>query len=166
MRLLLSLMCAHPGKKLLFMGAEFGQWPEWRDHGQLEWQQLEAAAHRQLRDCARQLNRLYLTTQQFHRSDCEPEGFRWLDLHNAEESVWAFARRAGGAQQGASVICVFNATPVPREGYEVAVGQPGPYRKLYDSDAVDFGGSGYNHQAQVEASAAGAFGHRIRSLCA
>ncbi len=158
-RLLLSLMCAHPGKKLLFMGSEFGQWPEWRDHGQLEWQQLEFAAHRQLRDCARQLNRLYLTTQQFHRSDCEPEGFQWLDLHNAEDSVWAFARRAGGAQQGASVICVFNATPVPRAGYEVAVGQPGLYRKLYDSDAVDFGGSGYNHQAQVEASPAGALGH-------
>ncbi len=158
-RLLLSVMCAHPGKKLLFMGSEFGQWSEWRDHAQLEWQQLESAAHRQLRDCARQLNHLYLTTQQFHRSDCEPDGFQWLDLHNAEDSVWAFARRVGGAERGTPVICVFNATPVPRAGYEVTVGQGGAYRKLFDSDAVDFGGSGYNQQTQVEASPAGEFGN-------
>jgi 1,4-alpha-glucan branching enzyme len=159
-RLLLSVMCAHPGKKLLFMGSEFGQWSEWRDHEQLEWQQLESAGHRQLRDCARQLNHLYLTTEQFHRSDCDPEGFHWLDLHNAADSVWAFARRSGG-QGGATVICVFNATPVPRDAYEVGVVQPGRYRKLFDSDAAAFGGSGYNRQSEVQASPASAVGHAL-----
>ena len=159
-RLLLSVMCAHPGKKLLFMGSEFGQWSEWRDHEQLEWRQLESAGHRQLRDCARQLNHLYLTTEQFHRSDCDPEGFQWLDLHNAADSVWAFARRSGG-QGGATVICVFNATPVPRDAYEVGVAQPGRYRKLFDSDAAVFGGSGYNSQSEAQASPASAVGHAL-----
>jgi 1,4-alpha-glucan branching enzyme len=158
-RLLLSVMCAHPGKKLLFMGSEFAQWPEWRDHAQLEWQQLESAGHRQLRDCARQLNHLYLTSQQFHGSDCDPDGFQWLDLHNAADSVWAFARRSVGRDGGSPIICVFNATPVPREDYEVEVGQLGRYRKLFDSDAADFGGSGFNRQSELEASTAGAFGH-------
>ncbi len=158
-RLLLSMMCAHPGKKLLFMGSEFGQWPEWRDHAQLEWQQLESAGYRQLRDCARQLNHLYRTTRQFYESDCDPAGFQWLDLHNEADSVWAFARRTGGQAGGSTVICVFNATPVPREGYEVAVGQLGRYRKLFDSDADEFGGSGYNRQSDLEAATGGAFGH-------
>jgi 1,4-alpha-glucan branching enzyme len=160
-RLLLSMMCAHPGKKLLFMGSEFGQWPEWRDHSQLEWQQLESAGHRQLRDCTRELNDLYRGTEQFHRSDCDPEGFQWLDQHNAQHSVWAFARRSAG-QDGGSIICAFNATPVPREGYEIGVAQPGRYRKLFDSDAVAFGGSGYNRQSEVEASPASAFGQSLR----
>jgi len=158
-RLLLSVMCAHPGKKLLFMGSEFGQWSEWRDHDQLEWQQLESAGHRQLRDCARQLNHLYLATEQFHRSDCDPEGFQWLDLHNAADSVWAFARRSAGQGGGATVICIFNATPVPRDAYEVVVAQPGRYRKQFDSDAADFGGSGYNRQSEVRSSPANAVGH-------
>ncbi|MEO7207851.1 MAG: hypothetical protein ABI356_14505 [Steroidobacteraceae bacterium] len=74
--------------------------------------ELEAAGHRQLRDCARQLNHLYLTTEQFHRSDCDPDGFQWLDLHNAADSVWAFARRSRGQHGGAAAICIFNATPM------------------------------------------------------
>jgi 1,4-alpha-glucan branching enzyme len=160
-RLLLSMMCAHPGKKLLFMGSEFGQWPEWRDQAQLEWQQLAALEYQQLRDCARQLNRLYLATQQFYRSDCDSDGFQWLDLHNAQDSVWAFARTEGGQHSGSTVICIFNATPVPREGYEVGVAHAGRYRKLFDSDAAEFGGSGYNRQPEAEAAAAraGSFGH-------
>jgi 1,4-alpha-glucan branching enzyme len=158
-RLLLSMMCAHPGKKLLFMGSEFGQWPEWRDQAQLEWQQLASLEYQQLRDCARQLNRLYLATRQFYRSDCDSDGFQWLDLHNAEDSVWAFARTEAGQHSGSTVICIFNATPVPREGYEVGVAHAGRYRKLFDSDAAEFGGSGYNRQPEAEAAGAGSFGH-------
>jgi len=156
-RLMLSIMCAHPGKKLLFMGSEFGQWSEWREGAQLEWQQLESAAHRQLRECARQLNHVYLASPQFHGSDCDPEGFHWVDLHNPDESVWAFARRS--RQDPVSpIICVFNATPVPRDGYEISVEQLGPYRRLFDSDDTAFGGSGYNQQLEVEASSNSAFG--------
>ncbi|HEY2781634.1 MAG TPA: 1,4-alpha-glucan branching protein GlgB [Steroidobacteraceae bacterium] len=160
-RLFLSLMCVHPGKKLLFMGSEFGQGAEWRDSTQLEWQQLESPSHRQLRDCARQLNHLYLASPQLHGSDCASEGFQWVDLHNPDESVWAFARRSVAGETGSPIVCVFNATPVPRDGYEVGVGQPGGYRRLFDSDDPAFGGSGYNRQLEVQASSDSAFGRPL-----
>jgi 1,4-alpha-glucan branching enzyme len=151
-RLLLSFMCAHPGKKLLFMGSEFGQWREWRDNDQLEWAQLAIPEHQGLRDCVRDLNNLYRATPQFYGSDCDHNGFRWVDLHNADESVWAFARLAVGQDAGAPVTCVFNATPVPRDGYAIGVADPGQYRKLFDSDTERLGGSGYNQQSQMSAS--------------
>ena len=156
-RLFLAYMCAHPGKKLLFMGSEFGQWPEWRDHDQLEWPQLAAAEHAGLRDCARELNHLYRSTPQLYGSDCDREGFRWVDLHNADESVWAFARLS--ADSGAPVTCVFNATPVPRDGYCIGVADPGNYRKVFDSDAARFGGSAYNQQSSSSAEHPGAQGY-------
>jgi len=151
-RLLLAYMCAHPGKKLLFMGSEFGQWQEWRDYEQLEWGQLAAPEHSSLRDCVRCLNHLYRATVQFYGSDCYADGFRWVDLHNADESIWAFARRSVGDDGGAPITCVFNATPVPREGYRVGVTEPGSYRKLFDSDEARFGGSGYSRQLEVSAA--------------
>jgi 1,4-alpha-glucan branching enzyme len=160
-RLLLAYMCAHPGKKLLFMGTEFGQWQEWRDHEQLEWSQLAVAEHSALRDCVRDLNFLYRTTPQFYGSDCDHEGFRWVDLHNADESVWAFARLAVGGDAGSPITCVFNATPVPRDGYRVGVAEAGTYRKLFDSDDVKFGGSGYNRQEEAGAALEGAHGYPL-----
>jgi 1,4-alpha-glucan branching enzyme len=158
-RLMLSYMCAHPGKKLLFMGSEFGQQQEWRDYEQLDWPQLANPEHASLRDCARVLNRLYLANPQLYGSDCDPEGFRWLDLHNANDSVWAFARLVTGQDAGAPIICIFNATPVPRDNYEIGVADGGTYRKLFDSDDPSFGGSGYNRQAQVEGSHRAVSGH-------
>ena len=153
-RLFLGFMCAHPGKKLLFMGSEFGQWQEWRDYEQLEWPQMAAAEHAGLRDCARELNHLYRATSQLYGSDCDREGFRWVDLHNADDSVWAFARLDAGS--GAPVTCVFNATPVPRDGYCIGVADPGSYRKIFDSDAARFGGSAYNRQSCSSAEHSGA----------
>ncbi len=158
-RLLLSYMYAHPGKKLLFMGSEFGQWQEWRDHGQLEWAQMAAPEHSRLRDCVRELNHLYRGAAQFYRTDCDRDGFRWVDLHNADESIWAFARLAAGADGAAPITCVFNATPVPRDGYGIGVAEPGTYRKLFDSDDAKFGGSGYNRQFVVQAEPNGAQGY-------
>jgi 1,4-alpha-glucan branching enzyme len=154
-RLLLSYMCAHPGKKLLFMGCEFGQWQEWRDHGQLEWPLLANPEHSGLRDCVRDLNHLYRTSAQFHGSDCDRNGFRWVDLHNADESIWAFARLSVGGDAGAPIICVFNATPVPREEYHIEVPEAGAYRKIFDSDAAQFGGSGYNTQSELQTAGEG-----------
>jgi 1,4-alpha-glucan branching enzyme len=158
-RLFLAYMCAHPGKKLLFMGSEFGQWQEWRDEGQLEWSQLAVAEHRGLRDCVRDLNHLYRGAPQLYGSDCDHEGFRWVDLHNADESIWAFARRAVGGDAGAPITCVFNATPVPREGYGLGVAEQGSYQKVFDSDDVKFGGSGYNRQSRLSAAPVGAQGY-------
>jgi len=158
-RLLLAYMCAHPGKKLMFMGTEFGQRQEWRDHEQLDWQQLEAPEHAGLRDCTRDLNRLYRAQAQLHGSDCDPGGFRWVDLHNADESVWAFARCAVGADTGAPITCIFNATPVPRDAYGIGVAGAGEYLKLFDSDHAAFGGSGYNRQSATQAVRQGAQGY-------
>jgi 1,4-alpha-glucan branching enzyme len=154
-RLFVAYMCAHPGKKLLFMGSEFGQRQEWRDDDQLEWIQLTDPRHQELRDCSRELNHLYLAMPQFHGSDCDHEGFRWVDLHNANDSVWAFQRRSTGQDSGAPVVCIFNATPVPRDSYSLAVTDAGEYRKIFDSDESRFGGSGYNHQSNLMARAGG-----------
>jgi len=158
-RLLLSFMCAHPGKKLLFMGSEFGQWQEWRDYEQLDWPLLQVPEHLALRDCVRALNHLYRSTPQFYGSDCDHEGFRWVDLHNADESVWAFARRSTGGDQGQPITCVFNATPVPRSGYRIGATDPGRYQKIFDSDDVRYGGSGYNGQSEVYAAEENAQGY-------
>ncbi len=152
-RLMLADMCAHPGKKLQFMGTEFGQRQEWREYDQLDWPQLQDLAHLGLRDCVRELNTLYRATPQFHGSDCDHDGFRWVDLHNAEASVWAFQRRSTGQDAGAPIICLFNATPVPRDQYAIGVADAGEYRKIFDSDDVRFGGSGYNKQPQVGTTA-------------
>jgi 1,4-alpha-glucan branching enzyme len=160
-RLLLAYMIAHPGKKLLFMGSEFGQWREWRDSEQLDWQLLEHATHAQLRDFVRDVNRLYATRPQLYGSDADHDGFRWVDLHNADESVWAFQRRCTGDDQGAPLTCVFNATPVPRNGYWLGVTQQGEYRKLLDSDAERYGGSGYNTQTSLAAAAPGSQGYPV-----
>ncbi len=145
-RLLLSYMGAHPGKKLLFMGSEFGQWCEWRHEDQLEWAQLQDPGHAALRDCVRELNLLYRGMRQLHAADCEPEGFRWLDLHNATDSVWAFQRQCPPDGAEGVVVCIFNATPVPRDRYVLHVPLAGEYRKIFDSDDTRFGGSGYNRQ--------------------
>lgn len=158
-RLFMSYMCAHPGKKLLFMGSEFGQWHEWRDHEQLDWPLLAVREHAQLRDCVRELNHLYRDTVQLHAGDCERDGFRWLDLHNADESIWAFERRTVGPEAAPGVTCVFNATPVPREAYAIGVAAPGRYRKIFDSDDARFGGSGFNRQSEIFAQSAGAHDH-------
>jgi len=160
-RLLLAYMIAHPGKKLLFMGSEFGQWQEWRDYEQLDWQLLAQMPHAQLRDFVRDANRLYASHPQLHGSDADHEGFRWIDLHNADESVWAFQRLCTGSDAGAPLTCVFNATPVPRNGYRLGVPQPGEYRKLLDSDAIRYGGSGYNGQTSIDATAPGSQGYEF-----
>jgi 1,4-alpha-glucan branching enzyme len=151
-RLLLAYMTAHPGKKLSFMGSEFGQWHEWRHSEEIDWRLLGDPSHRALADFVRELNRLYLASPQLHGSDCDHEGFRWVDLHNADDSVWAFQRRCTGGDQGAPLTWVFNATPVPRDHYGIGVAEPGQYRKLLDSDDPRFGGSGYNRQSLVMAS--------------
>ena len=153
-RLLRAYMTAHPGKKLLFMGCEFGQWREWRDADGLDWHLLDDPRHRMLLDYNRELNRLYAAAPQLHGSDVDPEGFGWLDLHNAAQSVFAFERRATGGDGGAPLVCVFNATPVPRDDYWIGVGAPGEYQRLLDSDEPRFGGSGYNHQPRVSATVA------------
>ena len=162
-RMFLSYMAVHPGKKLLFMGCEFGQWHEWRADEGLDWALLGHDTHRQLRDCVRDLNRLYATSVQLHGSDCDGDGFAWIDLHNASQSVFAFERRATRGDLGAPLVCVVNATPMPRNDYRIGVEAPGRYAKLFDSDDRRYGGSGYFPACEVSSTDAGAHG-RIHSL--
>ena len=162
-RLLLAYMTVHPGKKLLFMGSEFGQWQEWRAAAGLDWQLLAEPRHRQLADFNRDLNRLYASAPQLYGSDCDPEGCAWIEPHAASLSVFAFERRATGGDAGAPLICVFNATPVPREGYLLGVDAGGSYDTLVDSDDPRYGGSGYHRETHLSASEVPAHG-RPRSL--
>jgi 1,4-alpha-glucan branching enzyme len=148
-RLMLGYMTTHPGKKLMFMGGEFGQWHEWRDYEDLAWGSLEHPHHRQLHDWNRALNVLYRDLPELHASEHSWEGFRWIEPDNRDESVFAFLRQRLPREGGTQLIIAFNATPVPRDGYVLGVPEHGRYRKILDSDDPAFGGSGYWPQAEV-----------------
>ena len=147
-RWLRAYMTAHPGKKLLFMGSEFGQSREWDHDRSLDWPESEAPAHRGLVTLNRELNALYAREAALYASDPDAEGFRWIDADNAEQSVFAFLRRDPAAPAARPIVCVFNATPVPRDGYRIGVERPGTYQKILDTDAGRFGGSDYDTRGQ------------------
>ncbi len=151
MRLLLTFMTAHPGKKLLFMGQEWGQWQEWRESASIDWHLLEDDKHRSMQRLTRDLNRFYAHHPQLYGSDADGDGFRWIDLHNAGESLFAFLRLATRGDRGEPLVCLFNATPVPRDDYWVGVPELGDYITHIDSDAAIYGGSGYRKQGGVSA---------------
>ncbi len=101
----------------------------------------------------RELNALYEREPALHASDPDPEGFRWIDVDNAEQSVFAFQRRNPAMPGAPPLLCVFNATPVPRDGYRIGVDRPGDYQTVLDTDAARFGGSGYASRTQWTADA-------------
>ena len=148
-RLMTGYMTAHPGKKLMFMGGEFGQWHEWRDYEDLAWASLQHPHHQQLQSWNRELNRLYRTSAALHTGDHDAQGFRWLDVDNREDSVFAFLRRHPSDDDVPPLIFVFNCTPVPRPDYPLGVPRAGGYRKRLDSDASCFGGSDHARQAGI-----------------
>ncbi|MFL6550683.1 MAG: 1,4-alpha-glucan branching protein GlgB, partial [Povalibacter sp.] len=154
-RLLIGYQAVHPGKKLMFMGGEFGQWHEWRDYEDLAWAALAHPPHRQLQDWNRALNHLYRNYPELHGSEHDWQGFRWMEADNRDESVFAFIRRRLPSEGGTYLLCIFNATPVPRPGYIFGAPEAGTYRKVIDGDAVEFGGSGYSNQTEVPAPAEG-----------
>ncbi|NCC53173.1 MAG: 1,4-alpha-glucan branching protein GlgB [Spartobacteria bacterium] len=139
LRCLYTYMYAHPGKKLLFMGDEIGQWNEWDCHHSLQWDLLQHDAHRKLKQCVQDLNKVYLENPALYEVDFNWEGFQWIDFHDADQSVISFVRRA--EQPEDSVICVFNFTPVPREGYRVGVPLKRMYEQIFNSDSEYYGGS-------------------------
>jgi 1,4-alpha-glucan branching enzyme len=143
-----GFMYGHPGKKLLFMGAEFAQVREW-DHDQsLDWHLLDDPMHRGVQSLVRDLNRLYRSQPALHRRDCSPEGFAWIDHSDHAQSVLAFVRQDGAAAHGADhVIVVCNFTPVPRHGYRMGVPQAGWYREVINTDSNFYGGSNLGNAA-------------------
>jgi 1,4-alpha-glucan branching enzyme len=149
LRLLYAYMYAHPGKKLLFMGGEFGQWEEWNHDGSLQWDLLRWETHQGVQRFVRELNRLHRETPSLHEFDFRPEGFEWIDFRDVENSVVSFLRR--GKEKDDGIVCVFNFTPVVREGYRLGVPFPGRYREVLNSDAAAFGGSGSGNFGSVTA---------------
>jgi 1,4-alpha-glucan branching enzyme len=157
-RLFLTFMTAHPGKKLLFMGQEWGQWREWRESASIDWHLLADEKHRGLQRLARDLTHFYRNRPQLYASDHDSDGFRWIDVQNAADSMLAFLRVAPRGESGAPIVCVFNATPVPRNDYIVGVPAAGEYRVEIDSDASVYGGSGYCTQRAIQSSAQASHG--------
>jgi len=152
LRLLLGWQWLHPGKKLLFMGGEFGQWHEWDHDRSLDWHLLELPSHRGVQSWVRDLNRVYRSEPSLHASDFSPEGFEWIGEGDPGLSVLAFARRAPAGGSDAPVVVVCNFTPVPRHNYRVGVPRGGHWGELLNSDALIYGGSGQGNLGGIEAA--------------
>ena len=146
-----AFMWAHPGKKLLFMGQEFGQLREWNFAGELDWHLLTEPSHAGLRQCVRDLNLLYRVTPALHARDCEAEGFQWIVVDDARQSVLAWLRWGSAGDLPVAIVCNF--TPVPRFDYRVGLPFPGRWREVMNTDASAYGGSGLGNLGGVEASA-------------
>lgn len=151
LRLLYTYMWTHPGKKLLFMGCEFGQWTEWQDSGQLEWHLTQYDPHFKLRNLVRDLNKLFTSDRALHELDFSGEGFEWIDLHDSEQSVLSFIRKAKDPKD--LVVVVLNFTPVPRESYRLGVPAPGFYREVFNSDSDNYGGTNLGNAGGVHSEA-------------
>jgi 1,4-alpha-glucan branching enzyme len=149
LRAYLAFMWAHPGKKLLFMGQEFAQRSEWSEARGLDWSLLDEPAHRGVQNLVRDLNRLHRDIPALHARDCEPEGFRWLVVDDAENSVFAFLRLDGAG--GPPVAAVFNMTPVPRENYRLGLPFAGRWREALNTDASIYGGSNIGNFGWINA---------------
>jgi len=148
-------MWAHPGKKLLFMGGEFGQRREWTHEGELEWWVTERPEHAGVRRWIRDLNRVYRSEPSLHEVDFSGAGFEWIDANMAEVSVTAFVRKS---RSGALVLVVTNFTPMPRRNFLVGVPQRGIWREILNSDAREYGGSGWGNLGSVESAPVGVHG--------
>jgi 1,4-alpha-glucan branching enzyme len=149
LRLLLGYQFAQPGKKLLFMGGEFGQWREWNHDAALDWHLLEDPRHEGVQRWVEDLNRLYREEPAMHELDADPAGFEWIDPNDAEASVVSFLRKARSVDDLLLVVCNF--TPVPRPNYLVGVPQGGHWREVLNGDAELYGGSGQGNVGGVEA---------------
>jgi 1,4-alpha-glucan branching enzyme len=156
LRLLYGYQWLTPGKKLLFMGSEFGQGPEWDHDGELAWDQRHLPSHAGVERLVRDLNALYASEPALHRAELEVEGFEWVVVDDADNSVVGFLRT--GEDGDRPVLAVLNATPVPRPGYRLGVPAPGRWEVLLDSDGVRYGGSGLRGEGVAEAEPVGSHG--------
>ena len=150
-----GFMFAHPGKKLLFMGGEIAQEREWNHDSSLDWHLLDDPMHRGVQAVVRDLNHAYRSLPALHQQDCVAQGFEWLELHDSEQSVLGFLRRAA---DGRIVVAVCNFTPVPRWGYRLGVPLPGHYRERINTDSEIYGGSNMGNAGGVMAQDIGSHG--------
>jgi len=148
LRLLYGYMWAHPGKKLLFMGGDIGQWREWHHERGLDWEVTHGADHAGVQHWLRDLNRAYRETPALHQVDFSTDGFQWIDMHDSDDSVITFLRLA---KDGRPVLVACNFTPVVREGYRIGVPLGGRWREALNSDAPFYGGSGAGNLGGADA---------------
>ena len=151
LRALYGYMWAHPGKKLLFMGGELGQWREWNDDQSLDWHLLDEPAHRGVQTLLRDLNKLYKDEPALWEADVTPAGFEWIDANSAAENIVAFLRNAPEAKR--QIVCVCNFSASPRKGYRLALPSVGSYRVILNTDAAVYAGSDSVPLDSIEATA-------------
>jgi 1,4-alpha-glucan branching enzyme len=150
LRLLFSYMYAQPGKKLIFMGGEFGQWNEWYHEASLDWHLLAYPSHSGVKRLVQNLNTLYRYEPALHELDFHPDGFEWIDCSDAQSSVLGLIRKGSSSEDILLAVCNF--TPVPRFNYRVGVPRSGYWREILNSDSREYGGSGHGNLGGVEAS--------------
>jgi 1,4-alpha-glucan branching enzyme len=161
LRALYGYMYGQPGKKLLFMGGEFGQWREWNHDESLDWHLLADPAHAGLSRWVEEVNAMYRREPALHELDFDPAGFEWVDCNDAERSVLTFLRK--GRSTGDIILVVCNFTPVPRHNYRVGVPRGGGWREMLNSDGREYGGSGQGNIGGAEAAPISAQG-RLHAL--
>ncbi len=149
LRLLFGYQYTHPGKKLLFMGQEFGQWAEWNEDRGLDWGLLNWPMHVQMQNWVRDLNLLYKAQPALYQRDFDPTGFRWSEPNDAEQSVLTYLRFAENSADFLVVGCNF--TPVPRYNYRIGVPAPGHYMEILNSDSAYYGGSNIGNLGGLDA---------------
>jgi len=149
LRALYGHMWGHPGKKMLFMGGEFGQWWEWNHDDSLQWHLLDFERHKGLQQYVSDLNRLYQSEPALHEVDFDWQGFQWIDLHDSDNSTLTYIRYA--QDRNNLLVCACNFTPVPRVQYRMGVPRGGYYRELLNSDSELYGGSNMGNGGGVHA---------------
>ncbi|MBW3566222.1 MAG: 1,4-alpha-glucan branching protein GlgB [Acidobacteria bacterium] len=155
LRALYSMMWTQPGKKLLFMGCEIGQWAEWNHDAQLSWPDANDSYRNGLLRFVGKLNTMMREQKALHELDSEPSGFEWIDANDALNSVLSYARKD---RDGNRLICVINLTPEPRPEYLLGCPDPGSWRVILNSDEKDLGGSGYPIRTEIESAPIAAHG--------
>jgi len=151
LRLLYAYQYAHPGKKLLFMGEEFGQRQEFSEARSLDWHLLQWESHRGLQRLVGDLNKLYVQEPALHEVDFDWPGFEWIDANDADNSIFSFARHGKAPKD--LIVVILNATPVLRGSYRIGVPQPGFYVEALNTDSAIYGGSNVGNLGGVQAEA-------------
>ncbi|MBV8479266.1 MAG: 1,4-alpha-glucan branching protein GlgB [Actinobacteria bacterium] len=149
LRALYAYMWAHPGKKLLFMGGELGEWNEWSAEGSLHWNLLEFAEHAGVQSLVRDLNDLYRDEPALWEVDFEPHGFRWLDANDVSRNIVSFMRLSKGGER--VLVCIANLSPVVRDNYRIGLPRGGRWREALNTDSGLYGGSNVGNYGGVEA---------------
>jgi len=147
LRLLYGYMFALPGKKLLFMGDEFGQWREWNHDISLDWHLLNDPRHRGIQRWVRDLNTQYRAEPALHELDTRPDGFAWIEADTANEGVLAFLRKGSQEEDQALVVCNFS--PQTYRGFRVGVPRGGRWTEILNSEAAIYGGSGQGNMGEL-----------------